>query len=765
MLSDSSKTDILLLLICGIAALTFGLVAYILDSVRVVLQSAGIDLFVPTLIGLFCLVLVIVVLIVNRLAVRPVRQIESAMAEFGEDAKRGLSGDTVRDFIASLHSMAGELEKKRDDLHAEKERNKTCAEDLKRADANLEELNADLESIVSARTKELRQAKDEAETANRAKSEFLATVSHEIRTPMNAIIGLTDAALKTELTEKQRQLLDQVVSSGQGLLTIINDILDMSAIESGKINLEMSDFSLENIIENVEMRHADKASEKEICITVSIDPDIPKILVGDPRRLNTVLGHLVGNAVKFTEHGGIVIKASQKEITSDRIQIEFCVEDTGVGIRKDQLPALFSAFTQGDGSSSRRYGGAGLGLTLCKHLVELMRGRIWAESDPETGSVFFFTADFGLSDAESVREPAFPPIGIIESARARPLEGSRILLADDSSIDLQIVAEILKNAGSAIDMVSTGTEAVKAVRDKTFDAIVMDVEMPELNGTGAASLIRKWEAENSAQSNVPIIALTAHDLEEERERILNSGMNGFLAKPIDNEKLVTVLAKWVGFVKRTRKSDPFQKKGKGYPTIPGIDMESGIERVRGNAKLYEKLLTEFHAQYIDVTERIRTHFENGEMESARKLAHTVKGMAGNLSAFNTQKSALALEQAIRQGKTGEFGETIAELDRSLEEAFASIERLGLDKSEDRSGIESEPETSPSNMQTALGELDELIEKRNPDAETHLQSVKDCFGSDVANQLAELERLLSRFDFRKAKHVIREIASVSNIRLS
>ncbi len=387
---------------------------------------------------------------------------------------------------------------------------------------------------------QLNAAKVAAESASRAKSEFLANMSHEIRTPINGILGMTQLAIDADSPDQQREYLELVRTSGEALLALINNVLDLSKIEAGRLELERIPFEIEALVQQTVTSMAWQAHEKSISLTTRVHPGVPPVVVGDPSRLRQVLVNLLANALKFTERGHVGIEVFVEATVGRDIALHFTVEDTGIGIPVDKQALIFESFTQADGSTTRKYGGSGLGLAICVRMVELMDGHIWVESRPGAGSAFQFTAVFGTAPDTTDAAPA-----ITGPVQVRPL---RVLLTEDNPVNRLLALKLLEKAGHDVTMAADGREALDRLASASFDVVLMDVQMPELNGFEATAAIRSRERGTGRHQF--IVALTAHALVGDRERCLEAGMDTYVSKPISQGSLTAVLAEAAAHVDR-----------------------------------------------------------------------------------------------------------------------------------------------------------------------------------------------------------------------
>ncbi|KAA3654441.1 MAG: PAS domain S-box protein, partial [Proteobacteria bacterium] len=513
----------------------------------------------------------------------------------------------------------------------------------KRAGEELDRYRKHLEDMVAQRTADLEHARAAAEAANLAKSTFLANMSHEIRTPMNAIVGLTHLLRRENATPQQTERLAKIDSAAQHLLSIISDILDLSKIEAAKLQLEHRDFALGAVLDHTRSMISDAAQAKGLAVIVDCDA-VPVWLCGDSTRLRQALLNYASNAVKFTTQGSITLRATLLASVGPRLQVRFEVEDTGIGIDATTRAQLFQAFEQADASTTRKFGGTGLGLVITRRLAELMGGEAGVDSEPGRGSRFWFSA--WLERGHGVMVPAAPPDEDAESALRQQHFGARILLVEDNPINREVAFELLHAVGLAVDTAENGQAAVDMAGHNDYDLILMDVQMPVMDGLAATRAIRKlprW-------SDRPVLAMSANVFTDDRSACLAAGMDDFVAKPVDPPTFYTTLLKWLPA--RTGQATPGATPAPEPATAtsaldklhnqPGIDVARGLALLRGNQDTYLKLLHLFVREHQDDMSRLAQCMANDDRATACAIAHTLKGVAGNVGATAIATAATEL---------------------------------------------------------------------------------------------------------------------------
>ena len=535
----------------------------------------------------------------------------------------------------------------------------------RRSEDEIRQLNAELEQRVEQRTaqlqvavNELARARDEAQSATRAKSEFLANMSHEIRTPMNAVLGLTELALRGDLAPRQRDHIQKAQGAAQALLGVLNDILDVSKIEAGRLDLEHRAFALREVLDDALAVVQNAAQDKGLALSLQLGPEVPAVLVGDGLRLEQVLVNLCTNALKFTERGEVAVQVALASADPGACQLRFTVRDTGIGMSAAQAASVFEPFSQADTSTTRRYGGTGLGLAICRKLVALLGGEIGVRSAPGQGSEFHFTARFGRppADADAEGAAAQPPsaaTGGSSPALTAKLHGRRVLLVEDNELNQIVAGELLREAcGMVVTVAANGLQALAALGHDTPDLVLMDVQMPDMDGYEVTRRIRQ----NSAWARLPIIAMTAHAMARDRERCLAAGMDDYIAKPFDPEELYLVLARHLA----PAASAP-RALAPTPPAHSGLSLEIGLRRCMGRTDLYRRIAQRFVETRGALPQDLAAHLAAGQSAEAVRVAHTLISSAGTLGAERLSALARTLQNSLEAGDAAATHAGLADL--------------------------------------------------------------------------------------------------------
>ncbi|HNY11539.1 MAG TPA: ATP-binding protein [Candidatus Wallbacteria bacterium] len=645
------------------------------------------------------------------------------------------------------------------------------------------ELYNGLEQKVAERTREISEknillrneiierakAEKTAESALRIKTEFLTNMSHEIRTPMNAIVVMTELALSSNVEpEKIRESLMTIKSASDSLLMIINDILDFSKIEAGMLKLECTQFNLHDVLKKIYDIFYCKAFTKKIKFCVTAAHKVPAILKGDPLRLEQILVNLVSNAIKFTSEGEVSLSVSveSENISDDSAIFSFCVKDTGIGIEKNDMPNLFTSFHQIDNSVTRKYGGTGLGLAISKKLSELMNGEISIESVPGTGTSFYFKARFktlreknagGTSGLDLSRAQAPCEKNSYEERLASILATGekKVLIVEDNHINQYIILALFQDAAIPAEVASNGLEAVEAVKKNYYSAILMDIQMPIMDGYTATRLIRQSEHGRF----IPIIAVTAHAMKEELDRCIEAGMNDYVTKPIDTELLFEKMGRWMSDKRVSRNANGNGGVNGRIPPdeiyIPGIDSAGAIARAGGNKDVFIRVLKNFCEDYSETSQKIRFMLAKGEFEAARNLSHSIKGVSGNISAGRLYIASRAVNEILKGADLSNMEEAMKEFETALSEVIKGINssaifHAGLPDKNDKEDAE--------DFMSAVARMDMFLKNNDFNAISYFKKFERSAGTKVSPaEISELSSKLEKLNFKGCRKILENIA--------
>ncbi len=602
---------------------------------------------------------------------------------------------------------------------------------------------------------ELRRAKMEAESANRMKSDFLATISHELRTPMNAILGMSHIVLQSDLSATQQSHIQTVHRSAEYLLGLINEILDFSKMEAGKYTFERREFLLREVTGKLADRLEPLAEAKGLEFQLDMPSTLPARLMGDPVQLGKILSALTSNSIKFTQEGRVSVGIEVASQTASVIELHFWVNDTGVGMTPEQQAGLFKAFGQLDSSRTRKFGGTGLGLVLSQRIVEMMGGRIWVQSKFGTGTTVHFTVPFEpFAETQAAAPQLVPETAAIQGHLPENFAGLHILLVEDNPVNQELGRQVLKRFGIAVTLANHGQEALDILATRAdFDAILMDCHMPVMDGYTATRHIRTMEALNG----IPVIAVTANVSSNDRKKISESGMCDVVAKPYRVPELMDALLRWVrpASVVAAVLADLPKATGASLPPLPGIDVQYGLSIAMSDAHLYKKLLQLFSQSEVNFGEKFQSAWQAGDRVHAARLAHSLKGVSASIGAKDVQSAALALERACHEGRTGEEIQVL--LERTLQALQRVLDSLAALKEPDARN-EAAAVSDPAHVRKLVTRLTALLARHDLSAYDVAEELAAASkGSSIAPWVTKLTKAIDRFDLDGAQEALKKVS--------
>lgn len=603
-----------------------------------------------------------------------------------------------------------------------------------------------------------------SDVVDKAKSQFLSNISHEIRTPMNAVIGYSNSLAATDLTSKQEKYINGVRASAEILMSIINDILDWSKIESDGLELEVTIFDLDTIVNNVVEQIKFKSDNDKVKILFEKKEDIPAILCGDSLRLQQVLLNLLSNAVRFTEMGQIKMSIQLLKNDKDKVTLQFEISDTGIGIDKEEIKDIFSPFKQVNNKLSGKFAGTGLGLSICKRIILLMGGDIMVRSNINQGSTFTFTANFQPVDFKKMLE--LRKNGDLFTKERidffKKLSGAEVLVVDDNEINQDVIKEILEELGIIVSLSSSGLEAVENVKVKEFDIVLMDLRMPLMDGYEASKKIR----EIKKPQDLPIIAVTASASPEEREKCKGANIDDFIVKPIEKVKLFNAMIRFVdkslerdlefNSILRDKKDVDLSKKDKEivFLELQGLDVGEALNHLNGNHKLLSKILKKFKKNHGNVVNEIRMALASGNIDLATRLAHTIKGVAGEISAKAVNEAAADVEYQLIVGNL-DIEKILAVLEKDLQFIFDS--QFFILKKVEENNMEKTKEIDQTTLKPLLAKLERLLSEYDMDASEQIDKIEEISkGSFINTKVLEMKEYGEEYDFENALKVLGQI---------